>query len=298
MICNQPGKFMNELIPNFGDLTKPATVLIEKISDAIGGIYKPYQIRKVAEAEAQAKIINAKADIEITQLQARAMQRFFTEEAKKQHNIETITSKALPLINDNAPTEKVEDDWITDFFDKCRLISDDKMQTLWSKVLVGEANAPGKFSKKAIDLLSLMDKKDAESFSTVCRFAANLGDPTLMIYNTKDSFYRQNGINYSTIMHMESMGLVQQNTLTSFNRELKKSRGYVIYFSERLWVDLSELDPPVFDVGQVVFTHAGFELYSVCEPLPIPGFLDFIKQLWLKRNYTVFDKAPDKFKNS
>lgn len=27
-----------------GDLTKPATFLIEKISDAVGGIFKPHQI--------------------------------------------------------------------------------------------------------------------------------------------------------------------------------------------------------------------------------------------------------------
>jgi len=30
---------------NLGELSKPPTVLIEKISDAIGEIFKPYQIR-------------------------------------------------------------------------------------------------------------------------------------------------------------------------------------------------------------------------------------------------------------
>ncbi len=39
---------------NIGELSKPATVLIEKISDAVGGIAKPWQIRRVqrrSEAE-------------------------------------------------------------------------------------------------------------------------------------------------------------------------------------------------------------------------------------------------------
>ncbi len=31
-------------LAKLGDLTKPATVLIEKISDAVGGVFKPYQI--------------------------------------------------------------------------------------------------------------------------------------------------------------------------------------------------------------------------------------------------------------
>ena len=41
----------NNSIVNLGDLSKPATVLIEKISDAIGGIFKPYQIKRIAKAE-------------------------------------------------------------------------------------------------------------------------------------------------------------------------------------------------------------------------------------------------------
>jgi hypothetical protein len=49
----------------------------------------------------------------------------------------------LPELTEAATPEKLEDDWITNFFDKCRLISDEEMQTLWSKVLAGEANAPG-----------------------------------------------------------------------------------------------------------------------------------------------------------
>src|SRR5688572_23724780 len=127
---------------NVGELTKPATVLIEKISDALGGYFKPYQIRRVAAAEADAEKIHALAQLEISDLQRRALQRFVAEEAKRQDNIEAITAKALPEVTPDALSEKVEDDWIVNFFDKCRLISDDEMQALWSKVLAGEANAP------------------------------------------------------------------------------------------------------------------------------------------------------------
>ena len=38
-----------------GDIWKPATVLIEKKSDSIGGSFKPDQIRRVAKAEAEAE---------------------------------------------------------------------------------------------------------------------------------------------------------------------------------------------------------------------------------------------------
>ena len=82
-------------LANLGELTKPATILIEKISDAVGGCFKPWQIKRVAQAEAAAEKTRAAARIEITELERRAMQRLFFEEAKKQDNIESITAKAL-----------------------------------------------------------------------------------------------------------------------------------------------------------------------------------------------------------
>ena len=87
---------------NIRDLSKPATLLVKKVSDAIGGLYKPYQIRRVAKAEAEAQIIEEQAQIEITDLHRRALIRFVVEEAKRQENIERITEKAIPLLSDSA----------------------------------------------------------------------------------------------------------------------------------------------------------------------------------------------------
>ena len=53
---------------NIGDLTKPATVLIEKISDAIGTLYLPRHIKRMAAAEAEADKIRALAQIEISEI--------------------------------------------------------------------------------------------------------------------------------------------------------------------------------------------------------------------------------------
>jgi hypothetical protein len=66
-----------------GELSKPATMLVEKISDAIGGIFKPYQIIRVVKAEAQAdrvRAVRAESQIEISDLQRRAFHRFLEEE--------------------------------------------------------------------------------------------------------------------------------------------------------------------------------------------------------------------------
>ena len=86
-------------IVNLGELSKPADTLIKKISNAVGGIFKPYQIERVAKAEAKADLIKAQTEIQITDLHRRAMCRFVEEEANRQNNIESITAKTLPQLN-------------------------------------------------------------------------------------------------------------------------------------------------------------------------------------------------------
>lgn len=156
----------NSLI-NIGELSKPAVVLIEKISDAIGGCFKPYQIRRIAQAEAEAEKIKEITKIEITELQKRALSRFILEEAKKQNNIENITRKAINNVSEDAHPQEIEDDWITNFFDKSRLISDEEMQKLWAKLLAGEANSPGKYSKRTINIMSSLERSDAQLFKSL-----------------------------------------------------------------------------------------------------------------------------------
>ncbi len=134
------------------------------------------------------------SQLEITSLQDRAISRFLIEEAKKQFNSEAITSKALPLLEEEASPQNIEDDWIAHFFDRCRLISDEEMQTLWSKVLAGEANSPGRYSKRTVNLLASLDKADAELFSKLCSFAWQIGDLVPLIYDHKHEMYVDNGI--------------------------------------------------------------------------------------------------------
>lgn len=203
---------------NLGELGKPANTLVEKISDAIGGIARPWQIVRVAQAEAEAEKIRAVTQIEITELQRRAMVRFLAEEAKRQNNIEGITAKALPEVSPEAKPESMEDDWIANFFDKCRLISDEEMQSLWARILAEEANAPGRFSKRTVDLVGTLDKSDALLFAQLCGFAVSLGEMSPLIYEPGDEIYTKQGINFESLSHLESLGLIRFSELAGYVR--------------------------------------------------------------------------------
>lgn len=277
----------NSLI-NLGDLSKPANTLIEKISDAVGGIFKPHQIRRIAQAEAEADKIRAVANIEISQLQHRALQRFLLEEAKKQNNIESITQKALPSISDQAKPENIEDDWITHFFDKCRLISDDQMQSLWSKILAGEANAPGKYSKRTVDIVSSLDKSDAELFSHLCSFGIQgIGPITLLVYDPDHKIYNDQGINFGMLIHLDSIGLIQFDNIAGFAQRKIKQKGYVYYGTEQIWIEFEPSEKYEIQIGTVLLTKAGFQLSEVCDAKLVDGFADYLREKWKSFGYRI-----------
>src|SRR5580658_4679067 len=80
----------------------PAKLLIQKVFDVIEGFREPGQIVQRAEAQAEANKISLTSEIELTKLEQRAFRRLRAEEAKKQHNIENITRKAIPNLDEEA----------------------------------------------------------------------------------------------------------------------------------------------------------------------------------------------------
>ena len=210
-------------IDDVAGLSKPATRLIDKISEAVVGLFRPFQIRRVAEAEADAARIQAAADIEITDLQRRAMYRFFGEEAKKQENMEQITQKAIPDLREDSRPQDVEDDWITNFFDRGRLISDTQMQMLWAKVLSGQCNSPGIFSKRTVDLLASFDKADAELFNTLCGFCWRVNaDIVPLVYDLAEPIYTSGGLSFPAIKHLDDIGLIRFENLSGYKMEWQR----------------------------------------------------------------------------
>lgn len=272
---------------NLGGLAKPATVLIKKISDAIGACFEPWQIRRVARARADAEKIEAVTQIEITNLQRRAMERLFVEEAKKQDNIESITAGALPMLDQDADPSQVEDDWIVNFFDKCRLVSDEEMQALWSTVLAGEANGPGKYSKRTVNLLGSLDKKDAKRFASLCRFSVLDGLPMPLVYDVSHELYQLAGITFVDLKHLDDIGLISFESLAGYKLSNQPKTIGLSIGGKPLVVTFAADETNSLDVGHALFTQTGKELAGLCNEEPIEGFLDYLIGEWVHKGYVL-----------
>lgn len=264
---------------NLGELSKPATVLIEKISDAVGGYFRPYQVRRMARAEADAEEIHALAELEIGDLQRRALQRFVAEEARKQDNIEAIASQALPGVEEDARPDDVDDDWITNFFEKARLISDEEMQQLWAKILAGEANSPSRFSKRTVNYMASLDKDDAELFQKLLGFGWAIGEVSLLVYDVHHEIYTAQGINFTTLTHLDEIGLVSFDNLAGFTRIDLPDKVRAYYYGHPIDLEIKK-DQNRLVVGKVRLSRVGQDLAPVVDAHPVDGFIDYVLEIW------------------
>lgn len=268
---------------DLGELSKPATALIEKISDAVGGLYKPYQIVRVAKAEAEAELIRAETEIEITERTRRALGRFISEEEKKQANMEDITQKSLPHLNEDSSPQDMEDDWITNFFEKCRIVSNDEMQQLWARILAGEANTPGTFSRRTVNLLSDLDKRDAVLFTHLCGFCWMINEFTPLVYDVKEEIYNHLSINFRSLSHLQALGLVRFDNVAGFTRTKLPKDVKVSYYDRQVDLELPLSKENKLDIGKVLLTQAGQELAPFSGSAPVDGFFDYVYNIWVRK---------------
>ncbi len=269
------------------------------IHEYIGLWWGPHQILREAKAQAHAdataQLIKQSLDANATEderLLARGLMAKDKTTIREQRNNQSIVLKALPEVKEDARPEEVEDDWYANFFDKSRLVSDEEMQMLWGKVLAGEINEPGTFSRRTLSLLSDLDKKSAQSFLLLCRFSLTKNSLLFhpMIYKNQGGIFDVFGIDMAILLNLESIGLI---SYSDFDAQLVGNKNEKMwqfgYFSTTLTIScLQNLDEKLkTQIGHVMFTDLGKQLALLCSPQPYPGFEDYLVAKWKEFGYRV-----------
>lgn len=263
---------------DFSGLSEPATKLVEKISDAIGVLYEPTKMKKIAKAQSEVKKIEFQTSIELTELEERALRRTINSQARKQHNIDSITIKAAKEIDsqENNDIELLDEDWINHFFNQCEDISDDMMQGLWSRVLTGEAQKSGSFSKRTLNFLSTLDKRDAELITNLGSTVWNQhNSPLPIVFSYEEEAIQKLGLDYDSLRHLESIGVITLGTM-NYSVQFEKEYGYFTYYDKAIMMKIGTKRKNTFmpikqnsvDIGMVLLTNIGRELIRISGSKP------------------------------
>jgi hypothetical protein len=301
---------------DLGKLAEPATEIVRAMSTGVGVIYEPTRIRRKAEAEADAKVIGAKAEVEVQEIQQRARLRLDHVEVRRQQNIEAIATKAITFseqkskaiefhelggkeqaVEPKPSVSHIDDDWFHRFIGACQDVGSEEMQILWSRLLAGEAKKPGSFSVRTLDTVRLLEKSDAELFTRYCGFVWMMDEGGVVFRSTMpgkftfdgidvygqavDRMMDDAGLTYSVLKHLENIGLMNLS---------------VFGFGDGKYPLAAAFAAEVFrfahtrEISADALTDIGNDLYPISGAIPNMEYREWVLNLF-GRKYEIIDGA-------
>lgn len=235
-------------------LAEPATKLIEIISSAIGTLYEPRKIRNVADAEAyklekitetakktnfngEIEFLDGKINIKSEEINNKELKSLVVNEfnrlLKEKENIKKIADFAYAeLKNDkNKTEEEIDDDWKNSFIDKGKKIYSEDLQFIFGKILAGEIQQPGSFSKRLLNILSNLSQREALIFRKISHLTINNFDKQFILSNR--NILKKMGIELQDIIILEEAGLINSSSLTISGSNLYEYNNHLINFYDQ-----------------------------------------------------------------
>ncbi len=245
--------------------------------------FGPWFAKRQADAHAYATITAALAEIAADQIEANPSDPTMLEALiscggkTNLENLGRILSKASRQLVKDARPDLITDDWAANFRDKSRTCSDPDVVELWAQLLASEANKPGSYSRKTVNILGDMSKADAELFANLCRFQLIMGisaERVPVITRKATEIYEKYGLTRHGLDILHELGLVGYSGdplggvslgLVAQCGVLGHSEG-ILHFVRRDGTTA----PSKVDIGSVTFTRTGAEMSNLCLPLRTP----------------------------
>lgn len=170
-------------------------------------------------------------------------------------------------------------DWFMMFYETVGNISNDKMQQVWAKILAGEINKPGTFSLRIIDVLKCISQEEAETFSKLCEHCVCVN--THLFLPNYEKYLKKCNINYSEIMLLDEMGLINSDGMVVLNVQLDSSpKALFINRMQVMCISSKEGTPKNLSIRQFPLTKVGDELAAALgNSLSDDDFILFAKEV-------------------
>ncbi|HXY37727.1 MAG TPA: DUF2806 domain-containing protein, partial [Planctomycetaceae bacterium] len=224
------------------------------------------------------------------QLAKRAAARVENEMLRQQSNRESIVRRAADLLPEDVSDESVENDWVAQFFEQCQNVSDSEMQLLWAKILAGEIARTGRFSRRTLHAVNVLDKKDANLFTNYCKFVWTLDQDLRpsFFFSTEvhggilspdqmleiDRIYSSEGITRAGQVHLQALNLVSGAGHFSIKINWTLTEPAIFHYHDRTFAvfDTPERRKVAPQVGPTIV--ADYLTDIGCELAPIAGGTD------------------------
>ncbi len=218
---------------------------------------------------------------------------------KEYCNQNDILKIAVSSMKGTAKPEEVEDDWLNQFMDKVKVVSDKDFQLIWGKILAEECNEPNSIPKALLHILEQMDKKDAIFFSTVCSVSVYVEEETkiyspIIVESYMEKFYSKIGINYDSLVDLQALGLLEMNMGLGDNTYITtyEKNPIVIKYCGKEYEFPEGMNS--FHMGNVIFTKAG---QALCRAISVEERKEFWENycipIWEEDIHNYYNERED-----
>ena len=254
---------------------KACEKLIDVVSQGIGTLYRPRQIKREADAQAYAIRVIGKAQAEVdadariieVETEERISRRLAGRETKRQQNIDTVVEMAANnLKGETVSEEPVDVDWATRFFGIVQDVSREEMQLLWAKILAKEVERPSSFSMRTLEVLRNINFAEAAVFERVSNFVLSQNGHFLFNDN---SILDRFGIRYVDLALLKECGLLQSGDFVSKNYDSKPDGDMVTGFVYGEFIMLMTIPQrtKTVQIPIALLTQVGQEIFSLLNPV-------------------------------
>jgi len=289
---------MGELLDTAKALASPVEKLIETVAGAIGTLYEPLYVKKMAEAKARefeiiGESLRKNRDIgflyengSITgsnmknkDILKRVKDRIIYQELKNQNNIDAVVNNAYKELKKESKVSDnpVDEDWISRFFNIIKDINSESMQFIWGKILAGEIKSPGSFSLRTLEVIRNLSQNDAKSFQKIIPIVLKFHGYNIISQNM-DILEKYN-IVYHDLLVLDECGLIKMKSEIGINVSISKaqeiySQNRILFFKE------AEKSSCNLTYRTYPLTSAGQELYSILNKKSNTDYIiDFAKDV-------------------
>ncbi len=216
-----PAPVKRNILKAFGQLCSAAIDLPVALLSGVAN-------ERRAEAEARVKLINTTASQIANQMQtdqeyARvAVQKYGMRILREQVNLDLICKEAAIDIRDTShsteqsaqkePPSTIDDDWLNAYEVEARLKSTAKMQAYFGRMLSGEIQKPGSFSRRTVRILASLDQETARHFARLCSICTSIDPEDVRVVsiegNAANNALQEYGLSFAILNLLNENGLV------------------------------------------------------------------------------------------
>jgi hypothetical protein len=139
--------------------------------------------------------------------------------------------------------------------------------------------------------LSSLDKNDAQLFTNLCKFAWVIGGFEPLIYDFRHEIYNKWGINFESLTHLDSIGLIQYDAVVDFDWMKIPKEVTVYYYGAPMFLEFQKETDNKMGVGHAILTKVGRELAPICGSQPDAEFREYVLKKWKEMGYIKAEKT-------